>query len=252
MPKQPAQVNNLYQPVIIRKEIDGSHYYYVDDKFVPGVTTILHEALPTPFALRQWIGDVGNEKAQEKLERAGERGTNIHNACEALLKGEEINLEQSFPNKSDKKCVSAFVNWAHEYNPVIMDPSHIEATLASKHGYAGTLDIFCYIQDEPWIIDIKTSSGIYESHKLQIKAYQQAWYEMTGIMAKTGILHLNHRTKKGYSLIEKMTIGGRELEFGDFLKVFEVYKMLNGGTIPEPPLVDSYPPIISLYKKEVV
>ena len=251
MPKKPATKNTLYQPVITRKEVDGSHYYYVDNKFVPGVTTILHDTLPTPVALRQWIGDVGNEKAQQKLERAGERGTSIHNACEALLKGEEINLEKGFPNKADKKCVASFVNWVYETNPVIADPAHIEATVASVHGYAGTLDIFCYIDDEPWIIDIKTSSGVYDAHKLQIKAYQQAWYEMTGIMAKTGILHLNYRTKRGYSLIEKMTIGGRELEFGDFLKVFDVYKMLNGGEVPEPPTVDTYPSIISLYKKEV-
>ena len=252
MPTQPAQDNNLYQPVIVRKEIDGSHYYFVNDEFVPGVTTILHQTLPMPDALRSWIGDVGNEKAQQKLERAGERGTNIHNACEALLRGEEVNLEKEFPNKIDKKCVASFVNWAHETNPVIMDPSHIEAVVASKYGFAGTLDIFCYINDEPWIIDIKTSGGIYESHKLQIIAYQQAWYEMTGIMAKTGLLHLNYRTKKGFSLVEKMTIGGREIEFSDFKKVFEVYKMLNGGKIPEPPKTDVYPPIISLYKKEVV
>jgi len=248
---KPAKLK-LYQPVIVRKEIDDSHYYFVDDKFFPGVTTILHETLPMPFALRKWIGDVGTEKAERKLEKAGDRGTAIHNACEALLKGEEVDLEHDFPNKNDKKCVTAFVNWVNEVNPVIKDHAHIEAVVASQNGFAGTLDIFCYIDDEPWIIDLKTSSGIYDAHKLQIIAYQQAWYEMTGIKAKMGILHLNYRTKRGYSLVDKIEIGKRELEFGDFMKVFEVYKLLNGGKIPEPPVADLYPPVISLYKKEIV
>lgn len=252
MTTQSAPVNNLYQPIIVRKEIDNSHYYFVDGVFFPGVTTILHNTLPTPEVLRRWIGDVGNEKAEQKLERAGERGTKIHNACEALLKGKEVNLEAEFPNKSDKKCVASFVNWVHETNPTIMDSAHIEAILASKHGFAGTMDFFCYINEEPWIVDIKTSGGIYDAHKLQLIAYQQAWFEMTGIMAKTGILHLNYKTKKGYSFVDKMTIGGKKIQFSDFLKVFEVYKMLNGGKIPSPPLTDIYPPIISLYKKEVI
>ena len=98
-------MQRLYQPVIVRKEIDDSHYYFVNDVYVPGVTTILHETLPTPSALRKWIGDVGNEKAQEKLESAGDRGTKIHNACEQLLKGQSVNLWQEFPSYTDKNAL---------------------------------------------------------------------------------------------------------------------------------------------------
>lgn len=244
----PDTLPNLYRPVIVRKEIDGSHYYFVDGKFFPGVTTILHETLPTAETLRKWIGDIGNEKAQEKLERAGERGTSIHNACERLLKGDTINLQDEFKSNSDKKCVAAFVNWVHETQPVIKDQADIEKTLASSYGFAGTLDIFCYINDEPWIVDIKTSAGIYEAHKLQQAAYQQAFYEMTGIMPNIGILHLNSKTKKGWSFIQKLEIGGKQVTFDDFMKVFEVYKMLNGGKIKSPPLKDIYPAMITLYE----
>jgi hypothetical protein len=250
MPKDTREeiTPNLYQPVIKREEIDDSHYYFVDGVYFPGVTTILHETLPTPFALRQWIGDIGNEKAQQKLESAADRGTRIHNACESLLRGEDVHLGRDFSNSNDKKCVVAFADWVNEYNPFIQSPEDIEFTVASRHGFAGTLDIFCYINDEPWIIDIKTSTGIYESHKLQIVAYQQALYEMRGIQAKTAILHLNYRTKKGYSFINKIDIGGRRLEFGDFMKVFEVYKILNGGEIKSPPIKNTYPDVINLFK----
>lgn len=249
MMKENAKTS-LYSPVIVKKEVNSEHYYYVDGQFFPGVTTILHETLPTPMALRSWIGDVGNEKAQLKLERAADRGTKIHAACESLLRGESVNLDIEFPDRNDKKCVAAFVNWASEFNPDI-SKGKIEFVVASQLGFAGTLDIFCYIDDQPWIVDIKTSTGVYDSHKLQVVAYQQAFYEMTGIKANMAILHLNFRTKKGYSFIKDISIGGRELIIGDFVKVFEVYKMLNGGKIPEPPLDNIYPSVISLCNKEV-
>lgn len=242
-------MQRLYQPVIVRKEIDDSHYYFVNDVYVPGVTTILHETLPTPAALRKWIGDVGNEKAQEKLESAGDRGTKIHNACEQLLKGQSVNLWQEFPSYTDKKCIIAFINWANEFKPEIRDHKFIEFTLASEYGYAGTMDLFCYIDGEPWIVDFKTSSGVYDSFKLQLVAYRQAFYEMTGIMAKMGILHLNFRTKLGWTFIDEMKIGGKDVEFEDFLKVMDMYKMLNGGEIKPPKLREVFPEVVSLYTR---
>lgn len=252
----------LYAPVITRKQIDDSHYYYIDNgngpEYVPGVTTILHDTLPTPVALRKWIGDVGNEQADKKMNDAAERGTAIHDACEVLLRGEDLYLNQPFLNhkggqysftNSDKKCIVGFVDWCNEFKPEIKSTDDIEFTVASKHGFAGTLDIFCYINDEPWIIDIKTSTGIYDSHKLQVIAYQQALYEMRGIKANVGILHLNYRTKKGYSLIDKIEINKKKLTFKDFMKVFDTYKMLNGGKIKGPPLKSVYPDVINLYDK---
>jgi len=241
----------LYQPVIRKEEIDDSHYYFVDDVFFPGVTTILHDTLPTPFALKQWLGEVGNDRAQEKLEAAGDRGTRIHNSCELLLKGQDVYLDRDFSAKRDKKCIVAFTDWVNEVNPFIQKPEDIEFTVASRHGFAGTLDFFCYINNEPWIVDIKTSAGVYEAHKFQIIAYQQAFFEMTGIMAKTGILHLNPKTKKGYAFVDKIEVAGRPLEFGDFMKVFEVYKVLNGGKIKAPGTAIVYPSVINLYRKEI-
>lgn len=234
-----------YQPVIRKEEVNDEHYYYVDDKFMPGVTTILHEAMPTPFALRQWIGEVGNEKAEMKLNRAAARGSAIHDACERLLRKEEVSL-LDFPDAKDKKAIWGFTEWANEFKP---DIKEIEFTVASQLGYAGTLDIFCYINDEPWIVDIKTSAAIYDEHKLQITAYQSAFEEMTGIVAKRGILHLNPRTKKGYAFETKMEIKKTPVTVADFMCVYHMYKMLNGGVIPEPNLTTVYPDTITLYTK---
>jgi CRISPR/Cas system-associated exonuclease Cas4 (RecB family) len=242
----------LYKPVIVKKEVDNEHYYYVNDKFVPSVTKILGETMPMPYALRKWIGDVGNEKADMKLEQAGDRGSRIHQACELLLCGGEVRLHEEFPERRDQKCIASFIDWVNEYQPRY-EKFDIELVVASQLGYAGTLDWFCYIKDEPYIVDLKTSAGIYDSHKLQITAYQHAYEEMTGIKAKRGILHLNPLLKRGYSFIDddKMTIEDKNITVDDYLKVFEMYKMLNGGVVPEPKLIDVYPEKVSLIADKV-
>lgn len=239
----------LYKPVIVRKEVEDSHYYFVDGKFFPSVTTILSETLPTPFALRYWIGEVGNEFAAKRLQEAGERGTKIHEACGMLIKGEEINLEKDFPEKRDKKTLVGFLNWFADYQPQEWKAIPPETTVASSLGYAGTLDYGCLIKDKPFIIDFKTSASIYDSHKLQTIAYQNAVYEMTGVEAEVGILHLNPRVKKGYTFHTDLEIKNKPVTIEDFLKVFAVYKMLNGGVIKEPDLTEIYPPIIRLEQR---
>lgn len=236
----------LYRPVIVKKEVDQGHHYYVDGKFFPGVTTILHETLPMPFALKYWLGEVGNEKAQAKLKRAGDRGTKIHQGCEDLLRGKTVRLHDKFPQLKDQKCLISFIDWMNKAQPVY-DEKYIEFTIASKHGFAGTLDFFCYINKVPWIIDFKTSAGIYTSHMLQLTAYRYAFREMTGINAKMAILHLNYRTKRGWSFVDKIEIKKTPVKINNFLKVFKVYKMLNGGIIPEPKIIETYPSQIKLY-----
>ena len=237
-----------YQPVIVRKEVDDEHYYYVDGKFTPAVTRILSEAMPTPYALRQWIGEVGNDRAEAKLNKAADRGTLIHDTCEKLMNGLEINLKELFPKQSDQKVVVGFVNWFNDVKPEFK-VEDIERTVASRLGFAGTLDLFCRIGGEPVIVDFKTSGGVYDSHKLQLTAYQRAFEEMTGTKPTRMILHLTPLTKKGYSVYgeDKMVIRKKPITTDDFMAVFNLYKVLNGGVVPEPDLVNVYPDTIKLF-----
>lgn len=239
----------LYKPVIVKKEVDNEHYYYVNDKFTPGVTTILSETLPMPYNLRKWIGDMGNYRANEKFEQAGARGSAIHNACEMLLAGQELKLIENFPRKSDQKAIVGFINWFNDFKPEF-EVTDIERVVASQKGFAGTLDLYCQLNGKPTIVDFKTSSGVHDSHKLQITAYQSAFYEMTGILPDRLVLHLNS-TKNGYSVYDekKMVIKKKPIIIDDFMTVFAQYKMLNGGEIPEPDMIDSYPEVVKLYEE---
>jgi hypothetical protein len=241
-------MEKLYKPVIVKKVVNDEHYYYVDGKFYPSVTRILSETLPMPIALKMWLGDLGNEKAQQKLEAAASTGTAIHEACEKLMKGKEINLTIEFPEKRQKKMLVGFVNWFAKYQPKIIKGMHPELILASQHGYAGTLDLPVVINDKPYIVDIKTSKGIYDSHKLQLAAYRQAFGEMFHMDAEIAILHLNPLTKTGYSFYEtdRLTIEDSPVLTEHFLTILETYKVLHGGKIPEPPKEDEYPEVLKL------
>lgn len=252
----------MFKPVIIKKEINDEHYYYVGESedaqpiFFPSVTKILHEAMPMPIGLKMWLGDVGNERAEQKLNNAAARGTLLHQACESLLYGEELEIKNF--DRKDQKCLVSFINWFAEFQPTDIE---IEQMVASTLKYAGTLDIRCRLKPETlaqlkikpqrpetdkWIIDLKTSRSIYLDHKLQITAYEEANYEMTGERSNRAILHLNPLTKRGYTFDADMTHEGAPITIDSFMCVYHMYKMLNGGVIPEPEEIEAYPEKLKL------
>lgn len=258
MPKE--EIQELYKPEIVKQVVDDSHYYFVDEKFYPSVTTIIHESLPMPFELLKWYTDLGMDKADARRDKAADRGTLLHDRAEKLLQGLEIPLHD-LPNDKDKKALVSIKNWFAEFQPKVLDS---EQVVASTKEYAGTLDLECEIDNvyllknkvkpkyntKKWIIDLKFTGGIYLAHKLQQIAYQYAKYEMTGEWYNIGILQANPRTKKGWTFYTAMEHKGRELEIGDFLKVYAVYRMLNGGVIPEPSLTPLYPNNLKLVEEQ--
>ena len=70
-----------------------------------------------------------------------------------------------------------------------------------KIGFAGTLDRICKIDGKVYVLDIKTSNGIYNSYWLQLAAYEQLY--MDGVLADSiypdidgvAILWLNAKTR---------------------------------------------------------
>ena len=156
---------------------------------VPSVTTILgvvnKPALPrwaakmtAEYAVAQkdtWTG-LDNRAAIELLKGspwrsmndAAEKGTSIHGIAEKLLRGEQIDFIQP---GTEHACQSV----AELITALRPKPVAIEATVWShKHKYAGTLDLLATIDDELWLIDWKSSKGVYPDFALQLAAYAMA------------------------------------------------------------------------------
>jgi hypothetical protein len=181
--------------------MSSPHWYTETGELVPPGTPGAYVS-PTTFLdiidkpdLHAWQMAVGLEKAVEVQLDSSERGTRVHKACEDLANGDDaVCMEEELP------CVVGFVNWFNKHQPEIIET---ELFVISKYyGFAGTVDLVCKIDGELWIIDLKTGST-QPSHGLQLKAYQQAYSEMTGLEGRMGVLRLTDKTKQGYSRVKE-------------------------------------------------
>ena len=190
------------------KRIDVIEYderfYQMGDKYFPSVIYILGLAYPSGGGLTRWIGDIGNKRAEEIRDEAGEDGSFVHDAIDRMIKGEQIKAEEieKLFKKAErilkvKRCLKAFLEFYNEYKPIILSTEY--TVINEKERYAGTIDLKCSIGGEEYLIDYKTSKSISVSHKVQLAAYNQA---DNGNKAKLAILHLGNTTKSGWSFLE--------------------------------------------------
>lgn len=176
---------------------DGENYY-------PSVTTIIDKVVAKGYYFRRWLGDSNSFQAAEdyKNEKA-EKGTKVHKYCERLAKGEEIDVGED--SKEVVKKTQGYLNFHKQEDVRVIDTEF--QVVQRNLRYAGTADIWAVVNGETWLIDIKTSSNIYNSHKLQLSFYNRAVEDSLSAPSKTsadkqGILWLKDRTKKGYQLKE--------------------------------------------------
>jgi len=229
-------------PVIVRKEVDSSHYYFVNDEYYPSVTAILDEAAPVGFGLKNWLLNQTPESAAEIKNTSADFGTKMHHAYQSLLLGNKLNLASDYTMTKEKKYIATFCKWFATFNPDI-STIQTEHTVASViHKYAGTLDLAVMKDGELWIIDFKNTSGIYFSHELQIAAYKNAYEEMYDVkVAHTAICRFGTRHKDGYEFKE-ITRG-----YDEFYGVYRTYIALHDGKIPDPPVINAYPDEVQLF-----
>lgn len=227
--------------------------------YYPSVTWIL-DCLPKGAGFEQWLKDVGNNAAVVAA-RAAESGTLVHDAIAQMLKG--INMSWSNLIQADMKyhgntwtleewkMLLRFHEFWMRHNCQLIAS---EVVLTAHEGYAGTADIICLINDECWLIDIKTGNDIYDSAYLQIAAYANAWNQQYSEMPVTrvGVLHLRAKTRgesKGKIQGEgwKLDQPAEDITylFENFMSVFEVFRFVNRGRKLEP-IINSLPVEISL------
>lgn len=166
-------------------------------EYAPSMTYILGCVYPA-HELAEWRGDVGNKRADEIMNEAGEEGTFVHESIERLLKGEQVTqeeIEDRFPRRRSlkvKRCLKAFLDWHSEFKPEILKTEYS----IWGDGYAGTVDFRCKIAGETYLVDWKTSKSIHPSHRVQI-----CGYGMADPADKLALLHLGNTTKKKYSFL---------------------------------------------------
>ena len=239
---QLQQINFLDRRVYKR----GEGVYY------PSVTTIL-QYMPKNKFFESWLKDVGHN-ADLIMRRAGKEGTQVHEACEQLILGNEVSWIDDYGRAKYSQIVwemiLKFADFWKTYKPELISAE--EFVWSDEHKYAGTADIVCKMNDEIWLLDIKTSNSIHKSYDLQLASYAKALGESKGIkIQRTGILWLKAQSR-GPSKQKKVIQGKgwKLLQVDDIEKNFELFKMIYKlYTLENPttePIYNSYPTTLKL------
>ena len=172
--------------------VDGRFYGDGEGNYFPSVTTVL-EAYPKSPEYYQWLKEVG-DNADTIRDDAGRRGSVVHALTEQYDKWQEVQLigANGTPLYSLKEWAmfERYVDFTTRFNP---EHIKIEETIVSQAiGVGGTIDRVSVINGKRFLIDIKTSKGIYNHYWLQLAAYREMLNEPVDAVA---ILWLNAKTR---------------------------------------------------------
>jgi hypothetical protein len=209
--------NRLPSYEITTHRYGQGHYYEMGGKKVPTVTQIASHGLD-PAILEGWkkkkLGEATRyvqarysgrvlddelmstmaleiEARYQMLTHVGDR---VHAFAESIMKDEPYEIV--YPE--DELFVTSFKQFRAD---VDLRPLAVEVPVGSlKHKYAGRLDFLAVVGDRVCIVDIKSGSGVFDSHHRQVAGYSIALTEMYGYPQHDGlILHLK---PDGYDLVE--------------------------------------------------
>ncbi len=138
---------------------EAAHEYRLDGRIVPSVTQVLKP-------LYDFSGI-----PPEVLERKRQLGTAVHKAIELDIAG---TLD---PDSIAPELDGYLMAWA-QFKAAGFRPQFSELRLASKSGFAGTLDLICTQGPDVWLLDIKTTAAHSPVMALQTAAYAQLYAEL--------------------------------------------------------------------------
>lgn len=140
--------------------IEETHEYFINKELVPSVTQI---ANPISFEKRNKLDKI-------MIEQRSKIGIKVHEyICEFFIIG-----QFDFEN-IENEClpyIYSFLQWYKCERPKVIFSERL--IFNEKDMYGGTLDLYCEIQGEYWIIDFKTTSIVdKDSLSVQLEGYKR-------------------------------------------------------------------------------
>ena len=200
-------------PDLKRVENDlGRFYIDSNGKEVPSVTTVL-SATSDKSGIDEWKRRVGHEEATRIINESTSIGSNVHNALENYLNGNDdwkIQDDGSYVCKTSISILNCFIQ------NLINDISEIwglEVGVVLDGLYAGTADCVGIYNDKESLIDFKTAKKIkpkewIEDYFLQCSAYANAHNVMFGTDIKQIVILMADRNQE----FKKFVVNGREFD----------------------------------------
>lgn len=153
-----------------------TRYFNKAGKRLPGVTTITGAQLGwNTDILGRWNNRMGLEGIDTKkyVDDKAKIGSLAHALVVGWLQKKDVDTADYTPNqvKEANISLSKYIEWASKKE---LEPIYIETPLISeKHQYGGTLDFYGKVDGKYELNDLKTGSGVYDEHLVQVSAYAQ-------------------------------------------------------------------------------
>lgn len=217
----------LFEPDIQQVSFLDRRYYKVSDQvYYPSVTNVL-SYMPKGKFFDEWLKDVGHN-ADIILERASREGTQVHNAAEDLMQGKEIHWLDEYGNTKYSlqvwQMILKFAEFWKNHTPKLVKAEGL--IYSDTYKYAGRYDLIAEMDDELWLLDIKTSNSLNRSYDLQLSAYIKAIKEVHNIdIQRAGIIWLkSSKRTEGKRPGVYQGKGWEVKEVVDFDHNFELFK----------------------------
>ncbi len=231
---------------------DRRVYKRSEGVYYPSVTTIL-QYMPKNKFFENWLKDVGHT-ADYIMRKAGKEGTQVHEAAEQLVLGQEVSWMDDYGNAKYSQIVWEMIlklyDFWNTYKPELISTE--EFVFSDKFKYAGTADLVVKMDGETWLLDLKTSNSLHRAYNLQLAAYAKALEETKGIkIDRTGIIWLKSSTRsaskkkgvyqgKGWQI---KVIDEIDYNFDLFQTIYKLYSLENPVTEP---IYKKYPTSLKL------
>ena len=203
MSQKPTKIEQITDPDMRFYEVEPGLYY-------PSMTTILGLGCPAPKFLIKWWKQNGF-MSDFLMEKAGYEGTQVHNAIENFLLGEELSIEIFGKNIYLWEMLCKFAEFFFTHVRTV----HEVEKMSFSHEFkiAGMRDLVCTLNDGyTWLIDFKTSNYVSDKFSVQTFGYKAMAEEQEGLQIdRRGVLHLKAQTRgarkgkiqgKGWQLVE--------------------------------------------------
>ena len=232
--------------------LDRRVYKRDEGVYYPSVTTIL-QYMPKNKFFENWMKDVVHN-ANIIMRKAGKEGTQVHEACEQLVLGNEVAWMDDYGRAKYSQIVwemiLKFYDFWTTHKPELISAE--DFVWSDEHKFAGTADLVVKMDGETWLLDIKTSNSIHKSYDLQLAAYAKGLEEAKGVkIDRTGIIWLKASSRtaskkegvyqgKGWKI---KVIDEIEENFELFKLIYKLYALENPTTEP---IYQSYPTTLKI------
>lgn len=160
-------------------------------------------------------------------EKAASNGSMVHDWAErfaaAKIAGEDI---PPVPEKCPEEVANgiiAFLDWFNGHDIEFLEAERL--VYSRKHGYVGITDAVAIVDGHRYILDYKTSKGVYDEYHFQLAAYRAAYEEeMGGELEGALIVHFGKDT--GEFHVVRSPEEDREKNIGAFLACLAIKKRL--------------------------